>query len=587
MGVEKSEARGRDQLSIQKLVVLVSCSLRTSGGGKMSLKLVGVVALAGLSAVAAYLFLFRKKEEESLDEQEEVIAAIEKEPVLNVSSIVEEDITPLGIIEDSPSTPEVPAPVVDSKEIVSEDLTDKTESLMEWIDRQLKEAESKSRNATPAPELQTDLNEDNADNKDVGSPEVADKEKNKDGLEVTTAETEQSITSQITSVDEIKEPDELDDSMDSIEIIEMVEVENVPLESVETIESKSTQNGFQGVQEEDLSLKIKSQEENQPTEINESKVISAQEENLSEEKFNPEEKREVDYSTQNNENSTQEENQVVEVIEVKTDPEENKVKEDSREETAQHDENNIQEEFQSVGEKTSIESIENGEEEVSVQSNQNSLQEENQSNPLENKDGENSDEISVQHSNSNVTPEESIETGKSIPTSDVTNPASENINTEQSELDLSSAASGLSNDKVSEVLADKADLAVSVEFAECEDLAKTPEIESLKDSECKIKSLIDEDSDAEIQLLKGCSDNKTSILEDSDSSGNYSDSGSYVESENTEVTNDEVKSDDSVKETKENKDELNDSIGLMLRPSWQIKNPKKSQSAMDAKLTSI
>jgi len=566
----------------------------------MSLKLVGVVALAGLSAVAAYLFLFRKKEEESLDEQEEVIAAIEKEPVLNVSSKVEEDITPLGIIEDSPSMPEEPAPVVDSKEIVSEDLTDKTESLMEWIDRQLKEAESKSRNATPAPESQTDLNEHNADNKDVGSPEVADEEKNKDGLEVTTAETEQSITSQITSVDEIKEPDELDDSMDSIEIIEMVEVENVklqeeevqtndhkPTESVETIESKSTQNGFQGVQEEDLSLKINSQEENQPTEINESKVISAQEENLSEEKFNPEEKREVDYSTQNYENSTQEENQVVEIIEVKTDPEENKVKEDSREETAQHDENNIQEEFQSVGEKTSIESIENGEDEVSVQSNQNSLQEENQSNPLENKDGENSDEISVQHSNSIVTPEESIETGTSIPATDVTSPASENINTEQSELDLSSAASGLSNDKVSEVLADKADLAVNVEFAECEDLAKTPEIESLKDSECKIKSLIDEDSDAEIQLLKGCSDNKTSILEDSDSSGNYSDSGSYVESENTEATNDEVKSDDSVKETKENKDELNDSIGLMLRPSWQIKNPKKSQSAMDAKLTSI
>jgi len=551
----------------------------------MSLKLVGVVALAGLSAVAAYLFLFRKKEEESLDEQEEVIAAIEKEPVLNVSSKVDEEITPLGIIEDSPSMPEEPAPVVDSKEIISEDLTDKTESLMEWIDRQLKEAESKSRNATPAPESQTDQNEDKADNKDVGSPE----QKNKDGLEVTTAETEQSITSQITSVDEIKEPDELDDSMDSIEIIEMVEVENLklqeeevqsndhkPTESVETIESISSQNDFQGVQEEDLSIKINSQEENQPTEINKSKVISAQ--------FNPEEKREVDDSTQNYENSTQEENQVVEIIEVKTDPEENIVKEDSREETVQHDENNIQEEFQSVGEKTSIESIENGEDEVSVQSNQNSLQEENQSNPLENKDGENSDEISVQHSNSIVTPEESIETGTSIPATDVTSPAWENMNTEQSELDLSSAATGLSNDKVSEVLAD---LAVNVEFAECEDLAKTPEIESLKDSECKIKSLIDEDSDAEIQLLKGCSDNKTSILEDSDSSGNYSDSGSYVESANTEITNDEVKSDDSVKETKENKDELNDSIGLMLRPSWQIKNPKKSQSAMDAKLTSI
>merc|ERR1711892_699707 len=277
MGVEKSEARGRDQLSIEEACGFGQLQFsRTSGGGKMSLKLVGVVALAGLSAVAAYLFLFRKKEEESLDEQEEVISAIEKKPVLNVSSKVEEDITPLGIIEDSPSMPEEPAPVVDSREIVSEDLTDKTESLMEWIDRQLKEAESKSRNATPAPESQTDLNEDNADNKDVGSPEVADEEKNKDGLEVTTAETEQSITSQITSVDEIKEPDELDDSMDSIEIIEMVEVENVklqeeevqtndhkPIESVETIESKSTQNGFQGVQqEEDVSLKINSQEEN-------------------------------------------------------------------------------------------------------------------------------------------------------------------------------------------------------------------------------------------------------------------------------------------------------------------------------------
>jgi len=159
----------------------------------------------------------------------------------------------------------------------------------------------------------------------------------------------------------------------------------------------------------------------------------------------------------------------------------------------------------------------------------------------------------------------------------------------------SSAVNILSDVKISEVSPDQNDLAVHAEFAESTaDLAKNIEIENetLKDAECNMNPLVDEDSDAEIQLLKGSSEKKNSILEDSDLSGNDSDSGSCAESVNTEVTVDEAKSDDSDKEVIGNgeegsKDELNDSIGLMLRPSWQIKKPQKTLSGMDAKLTSI
>merc|ERR1711936_170139 len=60
---------------------------------------------------------------------------------------------------------------------------------------------------------------------------------------------------------------------------------------------------------------------------------------------------------------------------------------------------------------------------------------------------------------------------------------------------------------------------------------------------CK-KADEDENSDAEMQLLKEDNNKRNStILEDSEFSENDSESGSYVESVNTEVTVDETKSD--------------------------------------------
>merc|ERR1719430_728112 len=101
-----------------------------------------------------------------------------------------------------------------------------------------------------------------------------------------------------------------------------------------------------------------------------------------------------------------------------------------------------------------------------------------------------------------------------------------------------------------------------------------------------IQKKVDDDSDMEIQLLEGSSDNKSFILEDSDSSGNYSDSGSYEEN-TTKATASDSKDEDCETKLNGSKDELNDSIGLMLRPSWQLKNTQKVKSAVDSKLTSI
>merc|ERR1719376_831600 len=101
-----------------------------------------------------------------------------------------------------------------------------------------------------------------------------------------------------------------------------------------------------------------------------------------------------------------------------------------------------------------------------------------------------------------------------------------------------------------------------------------------------LQVIVDDDSDMEIQLLKGSSDNKSYILEDSDSSGNYSDSGSYEEN-TTKDTPSDSKDEDCETKLNGSQDKLNDSIGLMLRPSWQLKNTKKVKSAVDSKLTSI
>lgn len=542
----------------------------------MSLKLVGVVALAGLSAVAAYLFLFRKKEEETIEEEiaeqiKEVSKTTEIDKVedgfqeIAASTTVKKEITQIGSIEDIPSQPAQPDTEINSFEADGEDLTGKTESLMEWIDRQLKEAESKSRNATPAPESQIiinaspDLNINETDNtlitpekgnseeslvseikqtktyKDEDNftaiEETKDLNKNETDNTVVTPDkednSEESMASEIvennpdlnednfTAIEETKE--EKDDSLDSIEIIEMTEVENVPTQE-ETAQSNSNQQ------------------------------------NESQEIIEPQTNKD-DW----NEKCTQEENQSIEIIDIKINSEEDREVE--------------AEEINPVQPSAAIFS----DSALSI-------------NKQENVTYTESVNISIADNN----PESLI--------SDISD-----VNNTAAQTDIENSISAETDDKIdaendssevtiiSEVSPDKNGLAVHAEFAESvADLAKNTkiEIESLKDAECIMNSLVDEDSDAEIQLLKESSGKKNSILEDSDLSGNDSDSGSCAESVNTEVTVDEAKSDDSEKEVNGNgeensKDELNDSIGLMLRPSWQIKKPQKTLSGMDAKLTSI
>lgn len=542
----------------------------------MSLKLVGVVALAGLSAVAAYLFLFRKKEEETIDEEiaeqiKEVSKTTEIDKVedgfqeIAASTTVKKEITQIGSIEDIPSQPAQPDTEINSFEADGEDLTGKTESLMEWIDRQLKEAESKSRNATPAPESQIiinaspDLNINETDNTLI-TPEKGNSEESlvseikqtktykdednftaieetKDLNKIETDNTvvtpdkednsEESMASEIvennpdlnednfTAIEETKE--EKDDSLDSIEIIEMTEVENVPTQE-ETAQSNANQQ------------------------------------NESQEIIEPQTNKD-DW----NEKCTQEENQSIEIIDIKINSEEDREVE--------------AEEINPVQPSAAIFS----DSALSI-------------NKQENVTYTESVNISIADNN----PESLI--------SDISD-----VNNTAAQTDIENSISAETDDKIdaendssevtiiSEVSPDKNGLAVHAEFAESvADLAKNTkiEIESLKDAECIMNSLVDEDSDAEIQLLKESSGKKNSILEDSDLSGNDSDSGSCAESVNTEVTVDEAKSDDSEKEVNGNgeensKDELNDSIGLMLRPSWQIKKPQKTLSGMDAKLTSI
>merc|ERR1712013_280111 len=90
------------------------------------------------------------------------------------------------------------------------DLNNKTESLMEWIDRQL--AESRSRNSTPAPEFPSKEDESSANATKVENEYSSNGTKHIEDLD-------EGSTS-------LKEK-ESDNSLDSIEMIEMNEVANM------------------------------------------------------------------------------------------------------------------------------------------------------------------------------------------------------------------------------------------------------------------------------------------------------------------------------------------------------------------------
>merc|ERR1712034_111306 len=102
-------------------------------------------------------------------------------------------------------------------------------------------------------------------------------------------------------------------------------------------------------------------------------------------------------------------------------------------------------------------------------------------------------------------------------------------------------------------------------------------MEIMQDAKLNESKIVDDDSDVEIELLKGSSENKSFILEDSDSSGNFSDSGSNEETINTNVDLHEDRNEDGENEMIDSKDDMNDTIGLMLRPSWQLKSNKQAK----------
>jgi len=142
----------------------------------MSLKQVGVVTLAGISAIAAILLFFRKKKGgDTTETQEDDIkgkqANCQPLQVGGTSSVDEKGTLKYETERKCSTTDELVTDAerdkvktnfeikpmeVQNQNVVVEtrntDITNKTESLMEWIDRQLAEAELKSRSTTPLPD---------------------------------------------------------------------------------------------------------------------------------------------------------------------------------------------------------------------------------------------------------------------------------------------------------------------------------------------------------------------------------------------------------------------------------------------------
>jgi len=671
----------------------------------MSLKLVGIMALAGISAVAAYLILVRKKDEESTEEQDEAEAKTsEKEQSSTPSSKGKVEVEEVGIFplevnhtasaaEDEASAAET---VSGNSEIIAAkindevetgcgngDLNNKTESLMEWIDRQL--AESRSRNSTPAPELPS-----------------KEAESSEDAIKVH-KEYSSNGTKDVEDLDEYSTPikeKENDNSLDSIEIIEMTEVENV--ESLGDIvqtrfseESACSSSSNEIQKEQVVSAEVV---ENKTVDTNSIKRSDSAEEQT---KTNREEQTEnasaedlvapselkITESDLNNENPIEVSEKDVKAvvatiasasteIDIEQSYAESKLRNTNTEledlsnattsvatkELAESDANS------STGKMEEIREIVNGEitsntgssdKKIATEEYKDVVESDNFVEPLimkcdddvddESQTGPNDSDAAV-----NISSEHSVENGGEVSsdkikyevTNDISNDSnaeSEEIHTEtspvlniapepqsdkcktttphqseglketgesldSSEIVKTESVSSVENielhvnanlwksapekgtlastDETNEESADETDLAADAETVKSTKIANTTDIAIINDSNCNDTKKVDDDSDMEIQLLEGSSDNKSFILEDSDSSGNYSDSGSNEENTTTATPSDS-KDEDCETKLNGNKDELNDSIGLMLRPSWQLKNTQKVKSTVDTKLTSI
>jgi len=664
----------------------------------MSHKLVGIMALAGISAVAAYLILVRKKDEESTEEQDEAEAKTsEKEQSSTPSSKGKVEVEEVGIFplevnhtasaaEDEASAAET---VSGNSEIIAAkindevetgcgngDLNNKTESLMEWIDRQL--AESRSRNSTPAPELPS-----------------KEAESSEDAIKVH-KEYSSNGTKDVEDLDEYSTPikeKENDNSLDSIEIIEMTEVENVePLGDI--VQTRYSEEPACSSSSNEIQVEqVISVDENKTVATNGDKSSDIVEQTTHEEQTEnvsagelvaPSEykKTESDLSNESPIEIAEKdvEAAVTTIASASTEVNNDVVREQSETESKL--------ELEDLSKATNVETIESAESDANINSGKKEeireivndeitfdtgssdkeiateeykdvVESDNFVEPLIVKSGDDVNDESQTEPKDNDAPV-NISTGHSVEnvgkvssdkikyevTNDISNDSnveSEEINTEpssvfyidpapqsdnsktstphssegvkeigesldSSEIIKTESVSSVENtelhvnanlrksepekgtaastDETSEESSDETDLAADAELAKSASIANITDISSINDSNCNDTKKVDDDSDMEIQLLKGSSDNKSYILEDSDSSGNYSDSGSYEEN-TTKDTPSDSKDEDCETKLNGSQDELNDSIGLMLRPSWQLKNTKKVKSAVDAKLTSI
>jgi len=615
----------------------------------MSLKLVGIVALAGISAVAAYFMFVRKKEEESFEEQgESEVKRSEKEQPATPSSKNIVEVEEVGI---SPLDSDLALSAVEAKgttvencgvfteenvSVTSEnkaaeindevetscrdgDLNNKTESLMEWIDRQL--AESRSRNSTPAPEFPSKEDESSANATKVENEYSSNGTKNVEDLD-------EGSTS-------LKEK-ESDNSLDSIEMIEMNEVENMaphddivqtcdPEEtfgsstsfeihsgkaiSVDVVETKIVDMNDNSSDNPDEITTHEEQKENKTVGECDGYVAPSECQKTGSDLSNEflievrEKVGNIDVATIESVSTSinidgvrkdsfgesklqdikaSESEDPLHVTKVPTiEPTErcDNSSSDEKEEMREIVANEIASETGSLEEKVAAEEYKDVvESENFVADCDNVRKVSSDDSKYEvSKDVEFSDDTSTSITDFKES-RESLDSSEIIKDESI-------LPEEKADLDTSANLCKSISEKgtvaASEESSDETDLASDAEVAKSGLISNTTDIDNINDNKKN-----DDESDVEIQLLKGSSDNKSYILEDSDSSGNYSDSGSSEESTNKATPSDLLDED---YETKSNgsKEELNDSIGLMLRPSWQLKNTQKAKSKDDAKLTSI
>eukprot|EP00092_Neocalanus_flemingeri_P013154 GFUD01014173.1.p1 GENE.GFUD01014173.1~~GFUD01014173.1.p1 ORF type:complete len:511 (+),score=157.83 GFUD01014173.1:898-2430(+) len=510
---------------------------------------------------------------------------------------------------------------------------------MEWIDRQLKEAESKSRNATPDPdtimsETQTANHATQEENLKKNVTDNSDTDRKEEAitniLDAPQSALEESLHSD-PNQDEEKVVKQNDDSIETIEfetesaaIQEETILNNAqqPMESLEIIEPNQTNSdGIEKyILEEDQSIeiaeiKIGAQETTEEQVINEKgeqgsiHQLTLHADAQSESLTNPKECM-VDFETIKSEEiinhqqqHTNDDNDIssIELISLSEfETNSNKVseediqisKEEELENSIQVPTNETDAHIQAdldLSETNKLSTNTNGEvlhetNDIEIETNSEDISDQ-QSTTTEANNISSLELISLSEfeTNSNKVPEEGTNNNKEV----------EQVPTAETDLDLNETNT-LSDDKISEVSLETNDLANIAESTET-DVAKTADagIASFQDPECrKSLNIEDEGSDAEIQLLKEKNDKDYSkILEDSDFSESESD-GSSVESANTEITVDGAKTENEAvqeinEKSEDSKNELNDSIGLMLRPSWQIKKPQKTLNQLDVKLTSI